>query len=196
MTRPLQNRVRPDGAIVADPGRGDVMGNRGGRLHDDARRLGRRRWVSRAWIICLTSFRGRTREVMGPGYTELFFLDEVTALAAGHRPCFECRRAAAKAFLDAAGMARAPELDGRLHAERLGERIEAAPSALPDGAMVEIDGAAYAIRAGRLLAWSFDGYRDAGPLADTPARVLTPATTRAALSAGYAPSWHRSAAPS
>ena len=91
---PLQNRVTPQGEIIATPERGTVMGNRGGRIHRDDRA----RWKSKAWITCRLSFKSRHRTVMGNSYTELFFLDEATALAAGHRPCFECRRADALAF--------------------------------------------------------------------------------------------------
>ena len=104
----LQNRVTPRGEITAHPARGTMMGNRGGRLHDEARRLGARRWVSRAWICCVIAFRGRRRRVMGAGYTELFFLDEAVALAAGHRPCAECRCAAFDAFREAWGEAHGP----------------------------------------------------------------------------------------
>lgn len=97
---PLQNRVDPWGVLVADDSRGTFMGNRGGALHDDDRRIVRDQ-SSQRWIICLTEFKGRRRPVMQPGrYTELFFLDEATALAAGHRPCFECRRADAERFAD------------------------------------------------------------------------------------------------
>ena len=89
---PLQNRVTPEGEIIATAARGTMMGNRGGCLHRPDKTLGRRRWVTRQWICCELRFRGRHRVVMTPGqYTELFFLDEATALAAGHRPCFECR---------------------------------------------------------------------------------------------------------
>ena len=95
---PLQNRVDPWGELHAVAARGTMMGNRGGRIHDEHRSLGARRWTSRRWICCELAFKGWWRPVMGRGYTELFFLDEVTALAAGHRPCFECRRAEAKAF--------------------------------------------------------------------------------------------------
>jgi len=95
---PLQNRVTPFGDLVATPVRGTLMGNRGGRIHKDDRVLGPRRWASRQWICCVLAFRGRHRRVWGDGYTELFFLDEPTALAAGHRPCFECRRQDAIAF--------------------------------------------------------------------------------------------------
>ena len=94
---PLQNRVDPFGKICAIPARGALMGNRGGRLHTPEQRVVRS-WVSRRWITCRLTFRDRRRHVMGDSYTELFFMDEATALAAGHRPCFECRRADAKAF--------------------------------------------------------------------------------------------------
>ena len=99
--RPLRNRVDPFGEFHAVPERGALLGNRGGRIHRDDRTLGARRWTSKRWLVCLCDFKGRRREVWGAGYTELFFLDEPTALAAGHRPCFECRREAAKAFLAA-----------------------------------------------------------------------------------------------
>ena len=90
---PLPNRVDPFGNLFADASRGLLFGNRGGRFHRDGQTLGARRWVSRRWICCRLDFKGRHRDVWGRGYTELFFLDEPTALAAGHRPCFECRRA-------------------------------------------------------------------------------------------------------
>ena len=99
---PLQNRVDPFGELFATPARGTLfMGNRGGRIHTDERTLTTRRWASRQWICCVLDFKGRQRDVWGRYYTELFFLDEVTALAAGHRPCFECRRKDAEDFADA-----------------------------------------------------------------------------------------------
>jgi hypothetical protein len=113
---PLQNRATPFGVIVASEARGNLMGNRGC-LHDDNRALSRRRWTTRAWVTCLLSFKGRRRQLMRPGhYTELFFLDEATALAAGHRPCAECRREAFRRFVD--GWARG--------AGCAGERVRAA----------------------------------------------------------------------
>jgi len=97
---PLRNRVTPFGDLVAVPDRGALMGNRGV-LHDDERRIVRFS-QGRRWIACLTDVKGRRRPLMTPGrYTELFFLDEATALAAGHRPCWECRRADALRFRDA-----------------------------------------------------------------------------------------------
>ena len=95
---PLPNRVDPFGELFAAPARGTLMGNRGGRIHDDRRQLGARRWASKQWICCRLDFKDRHRTVWGDGYTELFFLDEVTAFAAGHRPCFECRRKDAERF--------------------------------------------------------------------------------------------------
>ncbi len=95
---PLQNRVDPVGNLFADAARGLLMGNRGGRLHDGQRKLGAGRWTSKQWICCRLQFKNRRRQVWGNSYTELFFLDEVTAFAAGHRPCFECRRKDAERF--------------------------------------------------------------------------------------------------
>jgi hypothetical protein len=193
--RPLQNRVHPDGSLHAVPVRGLLMGNRGGRLHDRAQRLGRRRWVSKAWICCEIAFRGRRRRVWGDSYTELFFLDEATALAAGHRPCFECRRSAALAFAEAAGSGtglRAAELDAKLHAERLGPRETVAIAGLPVGAMIaDADGPLLVAPVG-LRRWHFEGY---SPARTQPARalLLTPPTALAALAAGYAPRLHPSA---
>src|SRR3982750_3662131 len=110
----LQNRVDPFGELIATQARGTLFGNRGGRFHRDDRTLGKRRWASRQWICCVLAFKGRHRAVWGRGYTELFFLDEVTALAAGHRPCFECRRTAARTF--AACWQRAANLKAPPHA--------------------------------------------------------------------------------
>ena len=161
---PLQNRMTPEGDIIAVPARGTMMGNRGGAFHDADQKLGRRHWVSRQWICCVLQFRGRHRQVMRPGrYTELFFLDEVTALAAGHRPCFECRRAAALDFAsrwsgvrglpDRAGAA---AMDAVLHEERLaadrrGKRTYVASCAgLPDNTMIRVDDRFLRVAGGRL----------------------------------------------
>ena len=128
---PLQNRVDPFGELFATPSRGLFMGNRGGRIHTDDQKLAKRRWASRQWICCVLDFKGRQRDVWGRYYTELFFLDEVTALAAGHRPCFECRRKDAEAFAAAWQQVfrllrrpRADEMDLVLHAERLNGRAK------------------------------------------------------------------------
>jgi len=212
---PLQNRVDPFGAIHAVPERGLFTGNRG-IIHDPATRtLLRKRWALQAWIICACQFRNVRRQPMGrnrpggkAGWTELFFLDEVTALAAGHRPCFFCRRERADDFVrrfgEASGIAepRAPMVDKRLHKERLapgGKPPVVKPedlAALPDGAMVADGGTAYALREGKALRWSFAGYGEASrprDLARRPLRLLTPATTLSVLRHGYAPVWHPSA---
>lgn len=200
----LQSRVAPDGTLHATSARGTLMGNRG-IIHDPAtRRLSGRRWTTRAWIACELCFRGRARKVWGRGWTELFFLDEVTALAAGHRPCFECRRAEAQAFARALGAVegrplRAPDLDRRLAPDRLGGDAPTRPmpaadlGSLPDGAVVHQGAAFWALRAGRTLRWSFGGY-----LPDAPPRgevaLVTPGAVLAALRWGYVPRWHPSAA--
>lgn len=208
---PLQNRVDPFGTIHAVPERGLFTGNRG-IIHDpETKTLLKKRWALPAWIICVCEFRNVRREPMGrnrpggkPGWTELFFLDEVTALAAGHRPCFFCQRERAKDFVgrfgEAFGIAepRAPQVDKRLHKERLASGgqppIVAADelAGLPDGTMVADGGSAYALRDGKALRWSFAGYGNPeafGGLDDRPLRLLTPATTVAVLRQGYQPVW-------
>jgi len=199
---PLPNRVDPFGTLFADPARGSFMGNRGGRIHDAERRLTRRRFASRQWICCVLAFKGRHRAVWGKGYTELFFLDEPTAFAAGHRPCFECRRADAVAFASDFGggePARADAMDRVLHGERLDgreKRLHRLPiDTLPDGAALTPDGrTALMLKAGRLLRWSPSGYADAG---ERPHRgdvdVLTPPAILDVLRRGYRPCWHPSA---
>ena len=202
----LQNRVDPFGDLTAAPARGLFLGNRGGRFHRDDRTLGKRRWASRQWICCVLQFKGRHRSVWGAGYTELFFLDEVTALAAGHRPCFECRRADAKKFAERWAEANngdvpcAPDMDLVLQSERLdgrAKRTHAMPiDDLPDGTFLTLNDTpqlAYAVRDSHLLRWSENGYaekksRPEGIAVD----VLTPPSIVGALSAGYQPRWHPS----
>ena len=174
------------------------MGNRGGRFHATDRTLARRRWASRQWISCLCVFKARQRSVWGASYTEMFFLDEVTALAAGHRPCFECRRSAATAFQTAfPGRGCASDMDRILHAERLdgrGKRTAALRmETLPDGAIVTRDAHAFAVCGLSVLPWHFGGY--GRPLARWRgiADVLTPPSILTALANGYAPLWHPSA---
>ncbi|RUX29727.1 hypothetical protein EOA13_11805 [Mesorhizobium sp. M7A.F.Ca.US.011.01.1.1] len=212
---PLQNRVDPFGTIHAVPDRGLFTGNRG-IIHDpETKTLKKKRWALPAWIICVRQFRDVRREPMGrnrkggkAGWTELFFLDEVTALAAGHRPCFFCQRERARDFVGRFGEAfdiaepRAPQVDKRLHKERLASGGKPATVAfdeladLPDGAMVGDGGIAYALRGGRALRWCFAGY---GPPADfdllegKTLSLLTPATTLAVLRHGFRPVWHPSA---
>jgi hypothetical protein len=203
---PLQNRVDPYGELFADPARGTFMGNRGGRFHTEARTLTARRWASRQWICCVLAFKGRHRDVWGRFYTELFFLDEPTALAAGHRPCFECRRQDAEVFADywchAYGLRdrpRAAEMDRVLHRERLQGRAKRrhrrAIDGLPDGTFLVLDDATFAVRGSALLRWTPTGYdapvlRPLGVTVD----VLTPPAILAVLAAGYQPHWHPSAA--
>jgi hypothetical protein len=189
---PLQNRVAPDGSLHAVAERGTMLGNRGGKFHRDDRTLGKRRWASEHWIACELYYKGLTHEAMGRGYTSLFFLDEVTALAAGHRPCFYCRRAEAKAFL---GGERVTAFDKRLHLERAAAKplIPMLPE-LPDGAMFEDDGAFLAKRGNHLLRWSFGGYTAALPINPSMRlNVLTPPSIIAILAGGFQPRWHPSA---
>ena len=204
---PRQNRVTPSGEIVATPERGTLMGNRG-LLHDGEGRIVRA-WRERRWIVCLLQFKGRKRKVMSPGlYTELFFLDEATALAAGHRPCAECRRDRFDAFRHAwadAGLGSAkvtaPEIDGRLHEERLGpggtkRTFQANLDLLPDGVFVRLLGNEdpLLVRGGRLLAWSAGGYKERLPRPrGVEVAVLTPPSTVAAIRAGPAVEVHESA---
>jgi hypothetical protein len=197
--RPLQNRVDPFGELHATLERGGLMGNRGGRLHRDDQTLGGSRWNNKHWLICVCEFKGRRRDVWGRYYTELFFLDEPTALAAGHRPCFECRRPAAKAFISAfPGRPRGVEaMDEALHRERVEKRLwRTRLGGLPDGAMIARDGQPYAVRSGKLLPWTFAGHGAPTPLdPNAAADVLTPPSTVAALRAGYEPLWPESLQP-
>ena len=198
---PLQNRVDPFGDLIATPARGLFMGNRGGRIHTNEQTLTPRRWASPQWICCVLDFKGRQRDVWGRYYTELFFLDEPTALAAGHRPCFECRRKDAEHFAALfAGKGRrasAPAMDKVLHAERLNgkrKRPYRMPfGELPDGAFVSIDGEPYAVRGNRLLQWSSTRYAQRIGRRRGTADVLTPPSIVRALSRGYRPRWHPSA---
>lgn len=200
----LQNRVFPTGDIVTHPARGRFMGNRG-ILHDENRTLGRRRWTHHAWVTCLLDFKGRRRTLMTPGrYTELFFLDEATALAAGHRPCGECRRQdyrRFRAFWDAAHGTthKIGALDRILHRDRVTRqrrqiRHSAEYAKLPDGAFVLCDGAPHLVWQDRLLRYSPAGYIAALPRPATgDALVLTPASTLAVMRQGYRPALHTSA---
>jgi hypothetical protein len=188
----LQNRVTPLGELRATPERGLVYGNRG-RLHDEHGRI-RRQWQVKRWISCRLEFRGRRRAdgPMAPNrYTGLFFLDEATAFAAGHRPCAECRNADYRSFLDLTSAANAEELDVRLHAERLGagiagrRRYERPFDGLPDGAFVLLDDEPWLVLEDALQRWSPDGYAERRPRPGGRALVITPPTTLAVLAAGW-----------
>ena len=196
---PLQNRVLPTGEIVAHPARGTIMGNRG-RIHRDDRTLGGRRWTNHGWVTCALSFRGRHRAGMGRGWTELFFLDEAVALAAGHRPCAECRRADYRHFQAAWRAAfdeppTAPTMNARLHADRVARpRHIASLGTLPEGCFILAGAAPALFNGGRLHPYSPAGYGPATP-ADPSAvvPVLTPRCTVEVLRAGYRPMLHPSA---
>ncbi|MCA9917646.1 MAG: hypothetical protein KC445_06810 [Anaerolineales bacterium] len=209
---PRQNRVTPTGQIIATEARGLFMGNRG-ILHNAQGEI-TQPYATKLWIICQLSFKGRRRQLMQPGrYTELFFLDEATALAAGHRPCFECRREAALAFRQAwvAGnpqlplgeSARTEEIDAVLHAERLTEAyykkdkqkktVTAVLHTLPSGTFILWQERPYLLWEDALFPWNPHGYGEpihhAG--SDT-VPVLTPPSTVAALAHGYVPEVHPS----
>lgn len=212
---PLQNRVDPGGLIEAVDARGMFTGNRGV-IHDpDTKELLDRGWTTKAWIICDCGFKGRKREVFGrntpsggPGWTNLFFLDEVTALSAGHRPCFECRREKAKEFADCFGKAfgvakpTAPEMDERLHQSRLaadGPLVAVEPGvkleSFPEGTMFFQGERFFAKHGDVLRGWSFWSYGDDFDfydLATYDVWISTPSVTIEVLRAGYQPVWHPS----
>jgi hypothetical protein len=184
---PRQNRVTPLGEIIAHEARGLVYGNRGC-LHDEHGRI-RRRYAGKLWISCRLEFKGRRRELMQPGrYTELFFLDEATAFAAGHRPCAECRRADYTHFLEVwPGEPRAPAVNDRLQVERLSGHHEARCDQLPDGVFVVRDGAPWLVRGDGLLRWTPAGYDDAVPRPGGTATVVTPPSLVTVLANGWRP---------
>ena len=201
---PLQNRVTPFGELIATAARGTLMGNRGC-LHDAERRI-RRRFAVTRWIICVLEFKGRHRTVMTPGqYTELFFLDEATALAAGHRPCAECQRARYDLFRrhwagESRALPGADDMDVVLHAERIGEQRTQRTyterlDRMPSGAMVtDGEGTAYLVQDGALRRWTSAGYTARlRPPAGTTFRVLTPRSSVHALARGYPVGVHASA---
>jgi hypothetical protein len=208
---PRQNRVTPFGAIIATPERGTFLGNRGV-LHDDEGNINRA-WMVKRWLVCVLEFRGRKRTVVTPNrYTELFFLDEATALAAGHRPCAECRHARFIAFCHAWKLAHpgygiseratADEIDNRLHAERVTadrskRSFTTALERVPDGVFVMMEAwgrQEYLVYGNSLLEWSPGGYRQrrSRPKSQS-AQVLTPKSTVETLRAGYVPEVHASA---
>jgi len=199
---PLQNRVTPFGDVVAIAQRGTFTGNRG-IIHDPTTKtLLKKRWATNAWLVCLLEYGDKRRDVMARrSWTELFFLDEAVALAAGHRPCFFCRRREAEAFRSAWAKGKggnrplAPEIDAVLHAERLDhghKRVHPLPGPvdeLPDGAVITAAGEAYTIARGRAFRWTERGY---APGQQIPAAtgLLTPPSTLLAIRAGYQPVLH------
>jgi hypothetical protein len=206
--RPLQNRVTPSGEIIRHSARGLFMGNRGC-MHDAKQNLGKARWRSKLWIICRTEFKGRKRQVMAPGrYTELFFLDEAVALAAGHRPCAECRREDYRHFVAAwaegngVPMPRAGEMDRVLHEARVDPQTRAQKTfrahidRLPDGVFLRLGNVPHLLLGA--LAYPFENYAYGRPMQRPRGEevdVMTPAPTVNTLKAGYRPVLHPSVAP-
>jgi hypothetical protein len=204
---PLQNRVDPYGTIFRSPARGTFLGNRGGALHNEKREIVRK-CKGQRWITCVLEFRGRKRSVMSPGrYTELFFLDEAVAFAAGHRPCAECRWQRFTAFRtawqgrhtgSAPSPARATEIDAELHRHRMDRRgrkvtYEANVNSLPDGCFVELAGAAYLIWNDALFLWTPEGYSRRSLRPDgLTVTVLTPRPIVECFAQGYVPEIHNS----
>ncbi len=213
---PRRNRVTPFSDLVAVAARGTLTGNRGV-LHDENGRLTGRRWTHHCWVTCRLEFRGRHRPIMAPRrWTELFFLDEATAFAAGHRPCGECRRRDYLAFKAAWGKAHGlsgdsaevsiAEIDRRMHVERVarmnGQREFREPvDGLPAGVFITLPDSegAWVVSGSRLLRWSPGGYDAVRPLPlgksaalGQTAALLTPPSVARALAAGYAPALHPS----
>lgn len=202
---PLQNRITPFGTLIATPERGTLMGNRGC-LHDERQQI-RRPFQLQRWIICLLEFKDRWRPVMKPGhYTELFFLDEATALAAGHRPCAECQRDRFNLFREAWAKANpeftdkirplATEIDAVLHLERIGSKHFCdSIDGLPDGTfLTDNEQDSYLVFGGKLRRWTPSGYETKAALnVDFPARLLTPASVVRTLRKGYPVDLHHQA---
>jgi hypothetical protein len=201
---PHRNRVTPFAEVIETPARGLLYGNRGV-LHDDEGRIVRN-WQVKRWIACVLEFKGRRRPLLRPGrFTELFFLDEATAFAAGHRPCAECRRADFNRFRDAwaethpGASLRVDDVDLVLHAERVGpdrtKRLhDATLGDLPDGSMIADGERAWLMRGGKLLEWSPSGYGDRRPAPRSAAvQLLTPPSIVEVIRAGYVPTVHPTA---
>ena len=188
---PLQNRVTPLGELIADPARGLVYGNRGC-LHDAQGRI-RRRAATRRWIACRLQFRGwRRGPLQQPGrFTELFFLDEATAFAAGHRPCALCRRADYTRLLAITGAPGADAIDARLERERTHDGAQrhhaAALGDQPDGAFVVVDGEPWLVRGDALLRWTPAGYTTRVRRGAGRATLITPPTLVDVLREGWEP---------
>ncbi|MDX5592929.1 hypothetical protein [Pseudovibrio sp. SPO723] len=208
---PLQNRVLPDGTLVAIPSRGTMMGNRGGRHHDPQTKCLLKPYPhSKRWICCRLSFKDRQRSVWGDSYTELFFLDEVTALAAGHRPCFECRRGRALEYAElftrqtphtanwGPPRASAYEMDRALSSQRQQTHpLRSQMDALPEGAVLTFQQDNEKIFAAKgpygWLRWTTDGYKPLAMALPSTVELVTPPITLAILGSGYKPEWHQTA---
>lgn len=203
--RHLPNRVHADGRFIASPARGTMMGNRGGQFHDAVTQTITKRvpWANKQWICCVLQFKGRHRTVWTQGYTELFFLDEVTAFSAGHRPCFECRRADAIAFqralFDAFGNQEKWEkppkvaiMDALLHEARLKADAHATSfDQLPVGSVFKMGEDIFAKTTDGAKLWTIHGYGESLNISGNQiVDVLTPAPFLAVLSGGYKPQWH------
>ncbi|PYF10387.1 hypothetical protein C8J30_105198 [Rhodobacter viridis] len=200
-----QNRVDPFGTFHAVAAKGTLMGNRG-ILHDEAKTIARTH-AHQHWVTCALSFKGRQQEIMKPGrYTQLFFLDEATALAAGHRPCAECRRERYNEFTSLwrqvlgepeAGRSLPETIDRALHSARIARGRKVTCTAdiadLPDGVMVASADAAVLIWQGRQFDWSFEGYHPRPILLEGPVEVLTPKPLVEVIRAGFVPQVHASA---
>jgi len=193
---PRRNRVTPLGELIADPARGLVYANRGC-LHDDAGEI-RRRYNGKRWIACRLAFRGwRRHPLMQPGrFTELFFLDEATAFAAGHRPCALCRHDDYKRFVDIwdthhRSGTNADAIDAELHRERLdpgtgAHRLHEAPFGdLPDGAFVLVEGTPHVVLARTVVRWTPGGYEASAPRPRGTATLITPPSLLAVLQTGW-----------
>lgn len=194
---PRRNRVLPTGEIIADPARGTLTGNRG-ILVDRQGQMTNRQWALKAWITCVLDFRGRRRPIAQPRtWTELFFLDEAVAFAAGHRPCAYCRRADYTRYKSFSGGQKAVEMDAILHTERLEKRDKRLHSAhmddLPDGAFIRHDGEPMLILGDALLPFAPSGYGQPRPRNGGPVQTLTPPSTIKVLKSGYRPAIHPSA---
>nr|WP_042197373.1 hypothetical protein [Kibdelosporangium sp. MJ126-NF4]CEL22912.1 hypothetical protein [Kibdelosporangium sp. MJ126-NF4]CTQ90052.1 hypothetical protein [Kibdelosporangium sp. MJ126-NF4] len=198
LPRPLRNRVTPAGELIATEHRGTMYGNRGV-LHNDDLVIVRRHQVRR-WLVCVLEFRGRRRQIMQPRrFTELFFLDEAVALAAGHRPCAECRHADYQRFrsawADGLSQSRLPgadEMDAELHSQRglsNGARVThtASIDELPDGVFILWQSEYWLLYEQSLRRWTPAGYEPPRDLFAGPADVLTPVSTVATIRAGYRP---------
>ena len=194
---PRRNRVLPSGEIIAHPARGTLTGNRG-ILVDRSGQMTNRQWALKAWITCVLEFRGRRRPIAQPRtWTELFFLDEAVAFAAGHRPCAYCRRADYTRYKALCGGLKAVDMDKVLHAERLEKRSKRLHTvrmeSLPDGAFVLQDEGPMLVLSDTLLPYTPMGYGPPHPRKLGHAMALTPPNSIMVLDSGYRPMIHPTA---